>query len=356
MPDNTPDADGAGADRPRKDNNHETGKSSAAHADAIVSAAQPIPVREGGQGTSTSLTHGPVDTLHGLPQLPNVTGRDTDAVTVVMLLRLLSYDQLRRLVFPSQDGSVLRRRGLLLEKEGWLQSWDAPLAHGGRIRYVHPTRRALRWAIDSLAARTKDEPWAPLVRLMLPRSGRKPLMLGDGTIKKWLQHQREVNHLVTSIATSRGRRVLWASSWDCPLPSRAGMFTLPQPDYVLIEERDGLPHLIFGEHDRGTEQVERFIARKVELYSALARFPEACQRYFGLRSFEVHVSVIDTRTKAPIERLRLLQAAAGMSAAPDIFRFTLGGWLFAYPGEKIWLASAPQSESVRWRDHTSLTP
>jgi hypothetical protein len=70
---------------------------------------------------------------------------------------------------------------------------------------------------------------------------------------------------------------------------------------------------------------------------------------------EVHVSVIDTLKRSPIERLRALQAAAGMSAAPGIFRFTLGGWVFAYPGEKIWLASPPQTASVRWRDHTNLT-
>jgi hypothetical protein len=133
------------------------------------------------------------------------------------------------------------------------------------------------------------------------------------------------------------------------------MFTLPQPDYVLIEERDGVPRMIFGEHDRGTEPVERFIARKVALYSALARFPEACQQYFGLRSFEVHVSVIDTLKRAPIERLRALQTAAGKSAAPDIFRFTLGGWLFAFPDQPIWFDSqqAPATESVRWQDVSS---
>jgi hypothetical protein len=191
---------------------------------------------------------------------------------------------------------------------------------------------------------------------MLPRSGRKPLTLGDGTIPKWLPHQREVNHLVTSIATSPGRRVLWASSWDCPFPSRAGMFTLPQPDYVLVEEREGVPQLIFGEHDRGTEPVERFIARKVELYSALATFPEACQKYFGLRSFEVHVSVIDTLKRAPIERLRALQASANKSAASAIFRFTLGGWLFAFPDQPIWFAPGqmPANDSVRRQDFESL--
>lgn len=97
-----------------------------------------------------------------------------------------------------------------------------------------PTPKALRWGLDSLALRTAAGSWVPLVRLMLPRSGRKPLTLGDGTIPKWLPHQHEVNHLVTSIATSAGRRVLWVSSWDCPFPNRAGM---PQPDYVLVEER-----------------------------------------------------------------------------------------------------------------------
>jgi Replication-relaxation len=355
MSDSNPDSDAPRADDPQKDNNQEKEKDGEALADPIVSASQPTPVREGDQDTPQDLTHGPVDMLRGLPQLPSVTGRDTNAVALVMLLRLLSYDQVRRLVFASQDGSVLRRRGLRLEISGWLQRWDAPLARGGRIRYVHPTPKTLRWALDSLAAATEAEPWAPLVRLMLPRSGRKPLTLGEGTIPKWLPHQREVNHLVTSIATSPGRRVLWASSWDCPFPSHAGMFTMPQPDYVLVEERDGRPQLIFGEHDRGTEPVERFIARKVELYAALANFPEAGEKYFGLRSFEVHVSVIDTLKRSPIERLRALQAAAGMSAVPGIFRFTLGGWLFAYPGEKIWFADPPASESVRWQDHAGLT-
>jgi hypothetical protein len=338
-----------------KDNNQKTILSNEAHADAIVSVAQPTPVREGAAVTSQALTDGPVAVLRRLPQLPNVTGRDTDVVMLVMLLRLLSYDQLRRVMFPSQDGSVLRRRGVLLEEAGWLRRWDAPVAHGGRIRYVHPTPKALRWALDSLVALTHDEPWAPLVRLMLPRSGRKPLTLTQGAVPKWLPHQREVNHLVTSIATSPSRRVLWASSWDCPFPTRAGMFTLPQPDYVLVEERDGRPFLIFGEHDRGAEPLERFVARKVELYASIASFPEACQKYFGLRSFEVHVSVIDTPKKAPIERLRALQAASDKSAAPGIFRFTLGGWLFAYPGERIWLAGPPAIESVRWQDHANLT-
>ncbi len=353
---NNPDSDAPRADDPQKDINQENETGGRGPADAIVSAAQPTPVREGDQDTRQGITHGPVDVLRELPQLPSVTGRDTDAVTLVMLLRLLSYDQLRRLVFASQDGSVLRRRGLLLEKEGWLQRWDAPRAGGGRIRYVHPTPKTLRWGLDSLAAGTAAEPWAPLVRLMLPRSGRKPLTLGEGTIPKWLPHQREVNHLVTSIATSAGRRILWASSWDCPLPSRNGMFTLPQPDYVLVEEFAGVPRLVFGEHDRSSEPVERFIERKVALYTALADVPEFCAETFGFPSFEVHVTVADPIRHAPIERAEALLTAVERAGAADLFRFTLGGWLFAYPAEAIWFVAgcSPQITSVGWQGHTKL--
>ena len=63
------------------------------------------------------------------------------------------------------------------------------------------------------------------------------------------------------------------------------------------------------------------------------------------------MSVIDALKKAPIARLRLLHAAADQSAVPGIFRCTLGGWLFAYPAEKIWFTGPPDRESVRWPDH-----
>jgi hypothetical protein len=206
--------------------------------------------------------------------------------------------------------------------------------------------------LPTCASRVAAEPWAPLVNLMIPRSARRELELG-ASAPKWLAHQQEINHLVISIATDSDRRIAWALSWDCPFPSRFGMFTLPQPDYVLVEEVDGVPQLVFGEHDRASEPIDRFIARKVALYSALAAFPEVCEQLFGVRSFRVYVTTIDPIAQRPIARLRALMESTRAHGAPDIFRFSLGGWLHAYPSAPVWFRAggAPTTESPAWGDH-----
>jgi hypothetical protein len=135
------------------------------------------------------------------------------------------------------------------------------------------------------------------------------------------------------------------------------MFTMPQPDYVLVEEVDGVPHLVFGEHDRGHEPVDRFVARKIALYSALADFPEVCEQQFGIATFRVDVTVIDQVRRAPIARLRSLLETARSSIRPDIFRFTLGGWLYAYPDAPTWfdVSCPPAHESTGIQHHTNLS-
>jgi hypothetical protein len=129
------------------------------------------------------------------------------------------------------------------------------------------------------------------------------------------------------------------------------MFTLPQPDYVVIEEVDGVPRLIFGEHDRGSDK--EFAERKVALYSALAQFPEACEQFFGFRSFSVQVTVVDAVRQRPIARMRELMRLTRAAGTTGLFRFALGGWLFTYGTETVWLdaAHAPISDSVRMQDH-----
>jgi hypothetical protein len=334
---------------PAEENNQQSGKREEPHPDAFGALSQP-PGDQGGDrgGVRGSAAH-PADR-----DVARLTTRDIAVIRHLVLLRVLTYDQLHRLAFAAADPSITRRRLRHLARMGWLSTWEAPSLRGGHTRYAHPTANAIRSMLPRLAA---DAPWGPLIRRMVPRSHRRPLTLGDSA-PKWLAHQREVNHLLASIVTSPVRRMLWASSWDCPFPSRVSMFTMPQPDYVLVEEVDGVPHLVFGEHDRGHEPLDRFIARKIALYSALAEFPEVCEQQFGIATFRVDVTVIDPLRRAPIARLRSLLDAAKSSMRPDIFRFTLGGWLFAYPDAAVWFdaAHSPAIDSVAVRSHERGSP
>ncbi|MEK6371211.1 MAG: replication-relaxation family protein [Acidobacteriota bacterium] len=331
---------------PREENNQHATTADARRADALAGVARTGGDRGGRWGVRRAPA--PAAPRHDVASL---TARDVAVLRSVVLLRVLTYEQLHRLAFAAADPSIARRRIRHLARAGWLATWEAPSRRGGHVRYAHPTAAAIRAILPTL---TPDASWAALVASMVPRSERRPLELGAGA-PKWLAHQREVNHLVTSILASPDRRVRWASSWDCPFPSRAGTFALPQPDYVLVEEVGGAPRLIFGEHDRGSEPIDRFTARKVALYGALAAFPEICEQRFGIASFRVHVSVTDPLRRAPIARLRALLDAAGSSERPEVFRVTLGGWLFASPAEAVWFGvdDPPRSTSVAWAQHAA---
>jgi len=337
-------------DEPGNVNNQSAKNHDLPHPEAFGARFEAPPDEGGVQGTDAGAER-PVATV----DLARLTARDRAAIQSTVLLRLVTYDQLHHLAFPTvADKPTVRRRIRHIERAGWIKTWEAPARHGGHTRYVHPTKEALRFVLPACAARTATEAWAPLVKRIVPRSTRRALDLGRAA-PKWLAHQREVNHLITAIATAPKRRVVWASSWDCPFPSRFGMFTLPQPDYVLVEEVGGVPLLIFGEHDRASEPVDRFVRRKIALYSALAAFPEVCEELFGIRAFRVYVTSIDPITQHPITRLRALMEATRAHGGPDIFRFSLGGWFYASPAAPVWFtpASAPATESPAWPAHAS---
>ncbi|HEX6641909.1 MAG TPA: replication-relaxation family protein [Thermoanaerobaculia bacterium] len=317
-----------------------------AHPDAFEPVAQPPLVRDRGQDTHAAINR-PVVTPVSNQDLITLSARDRATLRQLVLLRILSYAQLRRITFAGVHATVARRRIRSLASAGWLTTVELPQRHGGHERYAHPSKRAISAMLAELGAAADADAFAPLVQMMLPRSGRKPLELNADAPPKWLAHQREINHLLATMLTS-SRRILWASSWDCPFPSRQAMFTLPQPDYVVIEEVDGVPRLIFGEHDRGSDK--EFAERKVALYAALAQFPEACEQFFGFRSFSVQVTVVDAVRQRPIARMRELMR---LTRATGLFRFALGGWLSAYGTETVWLdaAHAPISDSVRMQNH-----
>lgn len=315
--------------------------------DAFATVANSSPVRDGVRDTPPARGEGVAD-------LSSLQDRDRAALIGIVQLRLLTYAQLRAFSYPNTHPSVTRRRVNQLARAGVLSVWESPSRHGGHTRFALATPAATRAVTTDLLRTTAGEPFAPLVRLALPQTAKRALRLVERARPNWLAHQLEVNELVLRLRDAIPLR--WMSSWDCPFPTRIASFELPQPDYVVVEEHAGGPCLVFGEHDRGSEPVERFIARKVLLYAALAAFPEACAHHFGLPTFVVRVSVTDPVHRAPMRRLHdLLEATqrAGASDVANLFRFTLAGWLHAYPREPIWFAptDAPHHVSVRWQEH-----
>jgi hypothetical protein len=50
-----------------------------------------------------------------------------------------------------------------------------------------------------------------------------------------------------------------------------------------------------------------------------------------------------------------MEATRAYGAPPDVFRFSLGGWLYASPDAPVWFTTAatPELESPAWDDHAS---
>jgi hypothetical protein len=338
-------------------NNHNSSFQETAHPDAIVWKATPQGLREPERETlRAELPAVPIDRRSSFSFPWNDAGstipeRDRSMLAALVLLRLLSYDQLHRLLFSERDRSALRHRLAALAKRGWIARWDRARTATRAERYALPTAQALDAAIAAIRLRADGTTFGALVAQMLPKV-RRPLVLAAAHDPKWLQHQREVNDLVISIVAARS--IAWASTWDAPFASKAGIVDLPQPDYVVIERHGSTSELVFGEHDRGNEPVDRFIARKIVPYVDLLRFPEVLREHCGADSFRVDVSVLDAPRQRPIRRLIELLDAAAAAEHPELFRLTLAGWLAAHPDDPTWFTASnrPQSESVAWDDHS----
>ncbi|MEO7921877.1 MAG: replication-relaxation family protein [Thermoanaerobaculia bacterium] len=290
--------------------------------------------------------------LRSTPDTPP-TERDRAVVLSAVRMRLLSYQHLLRSDFAGVQPSVVSRRMRQLEHLGWVTRWEERTPRGGHPRYVLPTSAAQRWASEVFSSAATGAPYERLLKLMLPRSARRPLELTSGTIPPWLAHQRDCNHLLLSLAECPDFRILWASSWDRPLPNEAAGVPLPQPDWVAVAEVDGTPRLVFGEHDRGFESLAHFRRAKVDRYSALASLPDFTEELFGFREFVVCTTVIDCLSQNPIRRLRALSDVASEGGGRGVFAFTLGGWAHAYPERPIWFVNGelPATESVALGDH-----
>jgi hypothetical protein len=280
---------------------------------------------------------------------------DRDVLAWVVLLRFASYRQLQALAGGDRHVSTLRKRiGDLIER-GFLTPWDRPGRGRRGQRYVLPTITTLRRLLPYLREATTHQVFAPLIAEMLPQQ-RRPFELAQKDLKKWLPHQLEVNELVARIVRTRPS-ILFASTWEAPFPTTLDFVDAPQPDYVLVEKEHGVPIVVFGEHDRGTGSIATFIKRKLDLYAALASFPDVCGKKLGVASFRVDIAVIDVEAQNPMRRLRAMIEAAEASTHPDLFRFTFGGWLYAYTNENVWFSASrvPVKDSIHFPDHAIPT-
>jgi len=275
--------------------------------------------------SSRGIPSGTGITAAALTALPS---RDRSLVLAVARMRVLTYGQAGRLLFPGRHASIVTRRARVLVRAGWLRRVRPRVERGGAPSYLLPSARGLSASLDLLLAETDNTPLSVLVRRMVPTRSRKPLALTETT---FLAHQREVNELLVAYARASELRVLWASSWERPFGRGPDAALLPQPDYVLVLERAGSPVLVFGEHDRGHESLAHFRAAKAERYAPFALLPDAATSAFGIPGVEVWVTVTDPVARAPRRRLQHLADIIRVAGAAPITRLALAGVANARP-------------------------
>lgn len=305
-------------------------------------------------GRNTGLSPGrkaPPKARRGPRSVP--VGENRALVLAVSRHRLLSLEQVGRLVFANRTLQAIGQRVGRLREAGWLRTWDQPVASGGRPRFVLPTPRALRWACNEFRTGTRGTPAEALVATMFPARPPLPLSMEDGVTPPFFQHQEQTNDLTIAVATRSGLPLLWSSTWERPLPSKADGITLPQPDAVFLVNSARGPRLVLLEHDRGMEPVPHFRATKTARYADLVARPDLCARLFGTSVVEVWVAVLDAREHRPLRRLEALRATASAERMTGLMRFTLGGWLHAFPDRPVFFPrhAGPATEDLALDAH-----
>jgi hypothetical protein len=301
------------------------------HPDAVARSIDVNPgVDVNRHPSATSIRHAdlPLNNLSTGPTLE----RDREIVSLLVLLRMLATAELRTAFFDGKHPSLVTRALKRLTRDGWITTWDEPVATGGGSpRWAIPTARAIRWASTTLRNSVRDEPWARLVDMMLPRDRIHPLTLARGKAPAFLSHQREVNKLCIRFRAAFGEQLLWVSALDKPFPAAIGGIAMPQPDFALVLDHGGTQEIVFGEHDRGSESLGHFRAAKMERYARLGDLPMFTSDRFGTQRFSVLISVIDAVGQKPRARLENLRQCAADHGGRVRYTFHLGGALHSTP-------------------------
>lgn len=295
--------------------------------DAVAAAATRTPTCAAGAG-------GGVRARGDGPGLP----RDRAVLIRLARHRLLSLAQLHRLAFAGLHRSRVSRRVSALARTGWVTTWDDPRGVGGHVRFVAPTVAGLRWPLHRIEETTRGSSYARLISTMLRRDGRHPLPLVRGGVPAWLTHLVEVNGVLIEMQGTGGE-IVWASSWNRPLPNASHGIGLPQPDGVVVRRvDDGAVEVLFMEHDRGGESIRHFRSRKVDRYRQLAQRPGLLLDLIGVRAFHVLVTVNAGDPDLNTRRIEELRTCATTGLA--------GGLFTIVPADSIRASGGPLASSA----------
>jgi hypothetical protein len=272
----------------------------------------------------------PHDLIPGGPRLL----RDRLALLDIVRFRILSFRDVHARIFGVLHKAVVTRRMQSLERLGYITVWEERLVVGGHPRYAIPTKKGLTWAIAELEAEARGKPHEKLVAFMRGADLR-PLVLQSYTAPPFLPHQLETNRVVMALEAIPELGITFASTWHRPFPNQIDRIAMPQPDAVLLAIREGKPHLVFLEHDRGQEAPASFARKKAERYHDLSLYGFTAG-LFGLDAFSVWVTVNDVAEGKPLQRIRVLQ---GVSTKARMMRFTLADWIHAHGHDRpIWFS------------------
>jgi hypothetical protein len=277
------------------------------------------PAAIGGMSPVSSTRHRPrYGGRHSLDESQPALEKDRDVLRAIVDLQYLSASQLQR-YFGIRAVTSVRRSLHRLVSNGWIDLWEHWTPVGGRTKYALPQRKALAWAF-LLAQEEVRGTAAEVVARTLLTMPRRPVRFPNGSTPPFFVHQVRANDVVVALRSVGAVRMLWSTSWDHPLPRTIGTFAPPQPDAIVLIDRDGTPFLLFVEMDRATQKLGDFRAGKSR-YAGLGLRPEVLLGAFGTADFRTIVVVQGKTQDATDRRIQELRqvARAGGFAAPLVF-------------------------------------
>jgi len=275
---------------------------------------------------------------HTATLLGPAVSRDAEALRLLVDCKYLSARQLQNHLFHSTITAV-RRSIRRLEQGGWIQCWESFAPIGGRTKYALPTRTALTWAL----ARKREE-CAPDLRLvaqtLITTTRRRPVRFRANTTPLFFLHQVATNEVLLGLRSALGGAAVWATAWDRMLPKRIGAYVPPQPDAILIIDREGSDrYLLFIEMDRATQKVADFVSGKSR-YGRFALQPGLLLNWFGVPRFQTLVVVDAATPRGTAQRITQLEDAARSHGFRDVVSFVAFRDLLDDPRRAIALVEA----------------